>query len=587
MKHAILKSDLFTTTIFKRTFGFMLLSSLGAALADIADALVLGVRLGEPGLAAISFVLPIYMYYNVLSLGLASGGAICYAKLLGAGKAREAVTHFNELLWLSIGMGALTAGLGVAFLPQIIAVLGVTPGAGAVYGMTWQYAEILLLGGPIFFSHSLFLAFVRNDDGAKTASIAFITGSAVDICLNFVFVFGLDMGVAGAALATVLGELVGIGVCVWYVLRPHTILKFSRFQFHWRNIISSFGTGLSTSTQSAWSFAFFIIINNLFMRLGGTSAVAVFDVTLNVSFLTLAPFTATGQTLQPMVSTFVGERNVKAIKSTLRLSLGWGMLFGLVGIAVLWVFSAPLCTLFGLSAEVAAQYGVFAIRCYLVSAVASGASIIYMDYFQAVSREKTAFFISFLRGFALFIPAAFLCAHLFGIQGVWFMFLVTESLTLAFTLILTIWRRKHGIVQQVVPTKTWLLDTGKHGLSELLSEAEEFADTLGATPKQSMIVVMMIEEICSAIFQEGLAGDRTCIQITLLCINNDNFELHIRDNAYSFNLFSTETQRLTSVEDVTDDTLKSLPLLLIRKHTKSHFYRHYQGFNTLSLTIGE
>lgn len=588
MKNRFLKSDIFTTAIFKKTIGFMLLSSLGAALADIADALVLGVRLGENGLAAISFVIPIFMLYNVLSFGIGTGGAICYAKLLGAGKAREAVFHFNEMTWVSIGFGIAIAILSAMFMPQIISLLGVQPDAGVVYQMTLQYSRILLLCAPVFFLHSLLLAFVRCDDGTKTAALAFVAGSVIDIILNFVLVFGFNMGVVGAAVATVVGLCTCVVICLTHVFRTHTILNFCRFKFRARNILSSFATGLSTSTQSAWYFVFYIVINNMLMRLGSTSAVAVFGVTLNISFLAMAAFTAAGGTLLPMVATFMGERNIKAIKSTLYLSLGWGMLLGVLGITVLWVFAAPLCQIFGLSAEITNQYGAFAVRCYLAGAVAGGASIIFMDYFQAANREKMAFFVSFMRGFALFLPMAILCARLFGLAGIWFMFPLTEALTLCIALVFfLLWRKHMETLQQTVPTKTWLISATELSCAPVLLEAEEFAEKLGASPKQSMRVVLMIEELCSAILQSDFAPPNCCIQVTLLRMRNRDFELNIRDNALSFNLFAAETHILKKAEDTNEDALKSLPLLLIHKNTKSHFYRRYQGFNTLSLTIGE
>lgn len=587
MKKASLKSDLFTRTIFKKTFGFMLLSSAGAALADIVDSLVLGGRLGENGLAAISFVIPIFMFYNILGYGMATGGAIRYAKLLGAGKAKEAVAHFNEMACAALAMGVCVAGAGLCFLPQLLSMFGVAPDAGDIYQMTWRYAEILLLGAPLFFWNNLLLAFIRADDGVKTASAAFFASSAADIGLNVLFVFGLDMGVSGAVTATIIGKVVGIGLCLLHLFRPSTILRFGPFQWNPQRMIASFKTGLSTSTQNAWILAFFIVMNNLLMKLGGTSAVAVFDVTQNVSFLALAFFTATGETLRPMAATFAGERNKSALASTLRLSLVWGLIFGVSGIAGLWLFAAPLCRLFGLSAAITGQYGAFAVCCYLTGAVTGGICLICIDYFQAVNKERLAFSISFLRGFALLLPMAFLCGHLFGLRGIWVMFPITEGITLAVTLFFCLWQRKYASATQAIPTQTWILGTEDDSLVTILLEAEQFAERLGATPKQRILVVTMIEELCTAILQTGFSGGLGCIQITLLRLDAGDFELHIRDNAHSFNLFERETRRLTSVEDASEDELNSLSLLLIKKNTKSHFYRCYQGFNTLTLTIGE
>ncbi|MEG2074456.1 MAG: ATP-binding protein, partial [Angelakisella sp.] len=248
----------------------------------------------------------------------------------------------------------------------------------------------------------------------------------------------------------------------------------------------------------------------------------------------------------------------------------------------------PLCALFGLGADVAGEYGVFAVRCYLSGAVFAGLNIIFMDYYQAVNREKLAFIISFLRGFALLLPFAFLCGRLFHVRGIWLMFPLTELLTLGFTLLLATQMHKWlPSAEATVPTRMWLLDANVESILPVLSEAEEFVESLDATPRQSMRVVLMIEELCTAIIQVGFAKAQGCIQVTLLRLEDESFELHIRDNALSFNMFAAKTKRISSVDDVNEDTLNSLPLLLIQKNAKSHFYRRYQGFNTLSLIIGE
>ena len=113
--------------MYRRLWGPAMLSSLGWALSDIADAVVVGQRLGTVGLAAISLILPVYMINCMIAHGLGLGGSVRYARLLGEGRAAEAARSFSQVLWLALLLSTLTALLGSVFLTPLLALLGTTP----------------------------------------------------------------------------------------------------------------------------------------------------------------------------------------------------------------------------------------------------------------------------------------------------------------------------------------------------------------------------------------------------------------------------------------------------------------------------
>ncbi len=575
--------DVFSKTVFKNTIGFVFLSTMGVAFADIADAFVLGHKLGENGLATVSFVIPIYMFYNVVAIGLASGCAITYAKLLGAGKMKEGVAHFNESLLFSLLLSVFTAVLGLCFLPEILTILGVDIAHTEVYAMTKQYASILLLAAPIFFMQALLLAFLRSDDGIKMASIAFIAGSIVDLLFSWFFVIVLDLGVTGAAVATVMGLLFTVALCLFYIGRKRAVLTFVKVLPSWSRIFHSFRIGMATSTQSVWGLVCFIVMNNLLMGLFGTHAVAVFDLTINISYIALAMFVAAGEVLRPMVSTFLGEKNRKAVKDTLAISLFFSVTIGFAIIVGLWFFAPSINTIFGISESVSHSYGILAVRIYLVSALMAGVNTILMDYFQVIEREKYAFIIGLLRGIVV-IPFAFIGAFLFETNGVWVMYPLSEALTLTLALILL--KRSHRAMEHAdkdCKSDTFLIDFQKGSLAVALEGIESFLEEIEIPMKKRMAVVLMVEEIYNAIQTMGLKGQEGLMQVTVIKWLDEDFELHIRDNAPQLDLFSKTAQKITS--EFEEEAIDSLPIILIQKNAKSHFYRNYQGFNTLSVLM--
>ena len=578
-------ADIFATRIFRSKFFPSLLSCFGAGIANVADALMLGISLGEQGLAAVSLVTPVYLLYNVLALGIATGGSVYYAKFMGEGRQEKAVQHFSEVALFQLTLGILTGLLGVLFLPQILLGLGASPKDAALYTMAHDYAEILFLSAPLFFLQGLLLAFVRSDGGAKTASIAFLAGSCLDFVLNVLFVLKLGMGARGAALSTVLGVALGALCCLPYLFSGKTLLKLHRTKPRRDTLQKSFSLGFSLSVQDVLNFFLFIIINHLLLRLGGAAGVAVFDVTLNVSFVVTSVYAALGETMLPMVATFSGEKNMGAIHTTLRLSLRAGFLGCMIVSFLLLFLAGPICALFGIRAATTELYGAFAVRMYVLSALLAGPASVYAFYFQALEQKKKVLLICVLRGFATYVPMAFLCGWLFGIEKIWLMYPLTEAITLLLLFCLGTFRPKALSRQEQDGMATWLID-GEQEMSGLLEQADAFITRFCSSPRLRMKLQSLTEEICSTIFEKGFppSAEHRYIQVTLLAMEDGSFRLHIRDNAPDFNLFALHAHKMSSVEDT--DALENLAVMLIKKNTREHFYHRSQGFNTLVVTVG-
>jgi Na+-driven multidrug efflux pump len=194
------KENYFTRKIFYRFFMPSLFSTFCLAVANLADALCVGIRMGEPALAAISLVSPIYMVFNVMDIGIAVGGSVIYARRMGEGNAAGAQKAFSQMIFLALLLSGSVAVLGMVFLEPLLLILGASPAQGAVYQMTKDYAVRLLLGAPTFFFHFLFYYFIRCDDGEKRASVGFAAANLLDVGLSFVLVLFFDAGVKGGKL---------------------------------------------------------------------------------------------------------------------------------------------------------------------------------------------------------------------------------------------------------------------------------------------------------------------------------------------------------------------------------------------------
>ncbi len=583
-RESVEKNKFFTSRMFYRFLIPSMMVSIGLSLSNIADALVVGAKMGETGLAAIGLVTPIFMIFNVMDLGIAIGGSVKYSRLLGEGKAQAGVRDFNQMLYASLLISILMALLGCMFLPSIMRLLGTVPSDGALYMAASSYAGILFMSAPLFFLNFLFYFYIRCDDNQKLASIGLFIGNSVDIILNIVFVILLHMGVEGAAFATVIGKAAAICIYLPHLLRKHRILRFELTRPDLKLILNNFRNGFSSSSRYLFQFILFIIMNNMLMQIGGEDGLAIFDVTVNFSYILFAVYEGIGSSIQPLIGTFYGEKNRKAIRITLSLALRWSFLLGTAAALTVVFMAVPICSLFGLSTD-NLVLGSIAVRLLCISTVFGGFSVVMGCYYQAIGKEKLVLLINFLRTFALYLIFAFLFAAL-GIRSVWWMFPATE---LASFIVWGLWKgsmdRTSPMSWEMLKVERILSQTieKKEDFSLLTTEVESFCDRWSASPTQQYYVNLMVEEICQAIILYGFTElENGYIELTLIANEDSTFELHIRDNAIKYNPFDMKTKRL---ENDSDEGMEGIGILMVKSKAREFFYRRYQGFNTLTVKV--
>lgn len=574
--------DRFTGKIFRCLWWPAIVSSVGLAFGDMADAVVVGQKMGATGLAAISLCLPLYMVINVCMHGLGLGGSVRYSRCLGEGKKEEAVANFNRILQAAVAVSVILAVLGNLMLAQVLALLGTVPEDGALYLASRDYARIIIAGMPAFFLSYIINNYLRNDDDQKLASFGFTAANILDILLNVLFVLVLQMGAAGAALSTVIGQVIAIIIYLPGILGKKHILKLGWYRPDIAEVWGSFKTGFSTSVQYICQMVFLLIINNVLLRYSGEEGVAVFDMVQNASYLILYLYDGTAKAMQPLISTYCGERNEEGKRRTLKLGIISGMVAGGSAIALVYAFPGFLCRFFGLGEGGIMAMGSNALRIFCIGAFFGGISVLLEGYHQSCEKEKNAFMLATLRGTIVLIPCTVLFAVL-GMDVFWWLFPVTEILSLAFFFV---WKRFWGEPENsydLARVYGRTIENSNEDLEVLTAEVEEFCERWNANIKQIYFVTMTVEEICLAIMQKAFGKEtQGIIQITLIAMENLEFELHIRDNAVSFDPFSLHTRKINQEEDY---DLDAMGMLVIRQKAKSFFYRQYQGFNSLVVRI--
>ena len=571
-------------TMFSRFFFPSLFSGFGLALGGIADAVVVGNMVGEKGLAAIAFTWPIPMLFNTFSVGMGIGGFIYYSRYLSEGKAKKALSLFNGCLVVCICAGIVMALLGNAGMPLLLKLLGAGCAAADVQAMTRRYTELMFWTTPFFFLKNMLFFFVRSDDSPKLATAGMVIGNLLDIALNCILVLGLGMGVEGAAYATVAGTVIVVLIYLPKLFRNSSILHFTKLSPNFKEAWKAYKTGFASSSQYIFQFITMIVINQILIKVGGQSDVAIYNVVMNVSYVVMSIADAATSTLQPLVSTFYGERNREAIKGCFVLTMKALLFIGVPVVVGLLLFAEPVAAFFGLQGGV----GALPIRRYAYSILFAFCNVLMSCYYQASENIGRGAAIVLLRSLFAQVVCILCCSLIPGI-GFWWTFFSTELLTLVccslYNFKISDWLGL-GTIQnddRISVTVT----SREEGLGRALSGVSDFCERFHADPKQTYYVMLAVEEICGMIMEKAFSADqKSYIAVTMyteMADGEQNFVLTIRDDCSYFNPFEVKSRKMSDMDD--EEAMDNIGIHIVRNKTKKFFYRRYQGFNTLRITV--
>lgn len=569
----------FTGSMFRRQYVPALIAAIVLSFGDVADSLVLGNRLGYIGLAALALTVPVSQVFNVIMNALGIGGSVRFTVLMAQGKRGEALAGFQGVVCAAVLAGGIIAVAGHLLMTPLLRLLGAGPEEEALSSAARGYLRILLPGTPMLFLNYVLNYYLRADDLEKQAGAAFTAGNIVDILLNIVLVLLLHKGVAGAALATVIGQTVGAVFSVGLILRHKGALKFWPLRPDLRAAWHAFWTGFSSSVEFLYSLIFLLTVNNLLLRIQGSLGVAILDVILGISYFMTNLYDAVTKSALPVISTYAGERNEAGMLLARNLGLRVTLLSGAALALFVAAFPQAICRFFGMTDSAMLAAGAAALRSYALSIPLAGVGILLVNYYEARQQLADTLVRSTLRGI-LPLLLAVLLAYLLP-ERFWALYAASEALALiAFSVLY--WRHHARSRGDERVYRSTIYSVGSE-VSRTTGEIEAFCERWGARPAQQYMTMMSVEEICVATMTNGFQGKADgFIQIVLIALEEGDFELHIRDNADSFNPLALELQGKADEENA---NLDALGIMAIKKKAKSFSYRHFQGFNTVIIQI--
>ena len=393
------------------------LGALGLSGYILADTLFVAHRLGTDGLAALNLAISVFGLINGLGLMLGIGGATRYAICRTQGDGVRADRAFSRALACGGALGGLLALAGLLWAVPLARLLGAE---GAILPMCSVYLRTVLLFAPCFLLNHILTAFVRNDGNPKLAMAAMLLGSLSNIVLDYVFLYPMDMGIFGAALATGIAPVVGLCVSSLHILTRRSRFRLRPFRPALRPLADLAGLGSAAFLNECSSGLVLVVFNLLTLRLAGTLGVAAYGIVANLALVVIAVFTGVAQGAQPLISRSHGQGR----PDLARRVLGYGLTVCLAMAGVLYIllalFAPEVAALFNSEGDpVLAATAVEGLRLYFLSAPLAGVNIMAATYFAATQQALPAQLLSLLRGLFLVVPAALLLSALWGVWGLW------------------------------------------------------------------------------------------------------------------------------------------------------------------------
>lgn len=407
-----------------------ILGMIGISFYILADTFFISLAEGANGITALNLVLPLYSLIFAIGAMMGVGSAIRF-KILRAKKDESADTYFSNAVVFALVFGAVFMILGGLFPEQIVKVLG---GDEEIIRVGAPYTRIFMLFAPCFMWNHICNAFVRNDGAPSIAMAATLFSSLFNVVMDYVLMFPLGLGMAGAALATAISPIIGIMICCIHFFSGKSTIRFRLAVPSVKKLMQSCQLGVSAFVGEISSGVTTIVFNMLILGLAGNVGVAAYGVVANTSLVAVSVFNGVSQGSQPLISEYYGKGERNAVRKLLRMGILTSLALAIGMIIAVYFLAGGIVEIFNSEQDATlAAYGITGMKLYFLGFLFAGINIVGTGFLSAVESARMAFVASILRGFVAIILCAILLAWLFGMTGVWLAFPAAELITVIVT----------------------------------------------------------------------------------------------------------------------------------------------------------
>ena len=410
------------------------------SIYSVVDGLFVSNFVGKTAFASIKVIMPFIMGLTALGFMMGTGGSAIVAKTLGEGKPEKANEYFSLIVYTTIIGGLILSILGMFLVRPVSILLGAE---GELLENCVLYGRITFISLTAFMLQNVFQSFFVTATKPKLGLAVIVSAGVTNMVLDYLFIAVLGFGLAGAAIATVCGELIGGLFPIFYFSRKNSsLLKLGRTKFNGSILLKTCTNGSSELMTNLSSSIVNSLYNIQLMKFAGENGVAAYGTMMYINFVFLAIFFGYSIGSAPIISYHYGSGNHDELKNLFKKSLTlvgtWGIMLALLS----QLLASPLSKLFvGYDAELFAmtEHG---FRIYCLAYLINGFNIFGSSFFTALNNGVISAAISFLRTLVFQIIMILLLPTLLGINGIWSAVGIAELMTLCVTITFFIKQRK-------------------------------------------------------------------------------------------------------------------------------------------------
>jgi putative MATE family efflux protein len=399
-----------------------IISLLVNSLYNIVDQIFIGWGVGYLGNGATNVVFPITMVCLAFALMFGDGSSAYLSLKLGEKKKEEASRGVANGILLSVIVSVILFIVSIIFLPQIINIFGCTD---ALRDYALGYGYIIVCGLPFMMIGTTLNSIIRADGSPKYSMASMVSGAVLNVILDPILIFVFKMGVEGAAIATVISQIVTFIMNILYIKRFKSIKiekKHAKLQLNVAKKVSLLGV---SSFINQMSFVCVVAVeNNLFAKYGVDSEfgseipITVQGIVMKINQILNSIIIGIAAGAQPIIGYNYGAGKYDRVKSTLKTVLGLGVMVSTIAFILFQTIPDKLIAIFGSGDEKYIEFACLAFRTYLMLCICNGVQIPSGIFFQAIGKSVKSAILSLSRQIVFLIPSMIILGSIFGVQGV-------------------------------------------------------------------------------------------------------------------------------------------------------------------------
>ena len=401
------------------------------SIYSIVDGYFVSNIIGKNPFAAVNLVMPVLMGISAIGFMIGTGGSALVSFYLGMKNNKKANEVFSMLVWLIIIAACIVAAIGFIFMPQIVDLLGAS---SLIRHDAILYGRILILAEPFFMLQNSFQSFLATAEKQHMGLIISIFAGITNMVLDYLLMSTFRLGIVGAAVATMAGQMIGsIIPLIYFIKNKDGLLRLRFARFDWKCIVKACGNGSSEMLTNLSTSLVSVVYNFQLMKIAKENGIAAYGVIMYVSFIFMAIFFGYAMGITPVIGYNYGAGNKPQLHSLLKKSLTITAVTAIAMTLSSEILALPIAKIFvGYDAELC-EMTKTGMMLYSTSFLFCGFNIFGSGFFTGLNNGIISATISFLRTLVIQLAALLILPAIFGINGIWCAISAAELVTLIIT----------------------------------------------------------------------------------------------------------------------------------------------------------